>query len=73
MDSPVQCVLVDDVQMKELVNRQRTFNKWPISYPIPGDDLAHAGFYYVGPLDRVKASVCMGGGGGVLLIYLKLS
>ncbi|KAJ6665721.1 hypothetical protein lerEdw1_002091 [Lerista edwardsae] len=48
--------------MKSEERRLRTFQHWPDSAPVSPDDLAAAGFFFIGPDDRVECFCC----GGVL-------
>ncbi|NWZ26538.1 BIR7B protein, partial [Asarcornis scutulata] len=48
--------------MRDKARRLRTFSQWPDSSPVPALDLAEAGFYFVGPEDRVQCFCC----GGIL-------
>ncbi|XP_036386730.1 baculoviral IAP repeat-containing protein 7-A-like [Megalops cyprinoides] len=43
-------------------DRQKTFQEWPRDAPVTGVSLAKAGFYYVGPGDKVQCFCC----GGIL-------
>lgn len=45
--------------MKTEAARRRTYQGWPLPFLAPSD-LAKAGFYYVGPLDRVACFACGG-------------
>ena len=49
-------------EMKSEEKRLKTFECWPDSAPVSPADLAAAGFYFLGPDDRVKCFCC----GGVL-------
>ncbi|XP_066480826.1 baculoviral IAP repeat-containing protein 7 [Tiliqua scincoides] len=48
--------------MKSEERRLRTFQHWPDSAPVSPTDLAAAGFFFIGPDDRVECFCC----GGVL-------
>lgn len=52
--------------MKSEENRLRTFQHWSDSIPVSPADLAAAGFFFVGPYDRVECFCC----GGVLFDWL---
>ena len=54
----VQNLTVSQVQLQEQHNRLYTFTHWPEAAPVSGADLAEAGFYYIGPGDRVKCAYC---------------
>nr|XP_025862532.1 baculoviral IAP repeat-containing protein 3 [Vulpes vulpes]XP_025862534.1 baculoviral IAP repeat-containing protein 3 [Vulpes vulpes]XP_025862535.1 baculoviral IAP repeat-containing protein 3 [Vulpes vulpes] len=47
------------VTMKSEEDRLCTFQGWPLAFPLPSA-LARAGFYYVGPGDRVACFACGG-------------
>ena len=47
-----------EVQMEYRENREATFRDIPWPYPVKGDELARAGFYAVGPRDRVRCFSC---------------
>ena len=50
---------LEEVQMDVLANRIATFQEdWPVLCPVSAMDLAEAGFYYIGPGDRVKCAYC---------------
>ena len=49
---------VEDAQMKETRNRMQTYKNWPRNTPVSPEDLVNAGFYFVGPDDRVKCAYC---------------
>ena len=53
-----QIIKVQDVQMKDFNVRLKSFLKWPQCFSINGSQLAGAGFYFVGPGDRVKCAYC---------------
>lgn len=44
--------------MRMFPNRLESFRKWPTVYPVFPNDLAKAGFYYMGPADRVGCFFC---------------
>ncbi|KAM3836227.1 putative inhibitor of apoptosis isoform 1-T2 [Vipera latastei] len=47
--------------MQNYVGRFRTFKNWPLTVPVLPQQLADAGFYYVGRNDDVKCFCCDGG------------
>ncbi|XP_026562675.1 baculoviral IAP repeat-containing protein 3-like [Pseudonaja textilis] len=47
--------------MQSYVGRFRTFKNWPVTVPVHPQQLADAGFYYVGRSDDVKCFCCDGG------------
>ncbi|NXC49616.1 BIR7B protein, partial [Penelope pileata] len=49
--------------MRDEASRLRTFSQWPDSSPVSAQDLAKAGFFFVGPRDQVQCFCC----GGILL------
>ncbi|TFK05156.1 transmembrane protease serine 11E-like [Platysternon megacephalum] len=48
--------------MRSEEKRLRTFRQWPESSPVSATDLAKAGFFFLGPGDRVQCFCC----GGIL-------
>ncbi|NWH86703.1 BIR7B protein, partial [Aegithalos caudatus] len=48
--------------MRSTARRMRTFQQWPLTAPVSAQDLAEAGFFYVGPRDKVQCFCC----GGIL-------
>lgn len=47
--------------MKDEINRLGTFKgKWPENSPMKPEALAAAGFYFIGPMDRVICAFCRG-------------
>jgi hypothetical protein len=40
------------------VNRLRTFQEWPVNYPVCPEELASAGFYYTGQAQVVQCFLC---------------
>lgn len=46
------------VLMKREKVRLLTYHNWPLDNPVLPKDLARAGFYFVGPYDRVKCAFC---------------
>uniref|UniRef100_A0A8C6XQH1 RING-type E3 ubiquitin transferase n=1 Tax=Naja naja TaxID=35670 RepID=A0A8C6XQH1_NAJNA len=47
--------------MQNYMGRFRTFKNWPVTVPVHPQQLADAGFYYVGRNDDVKCFCCDGG------------
>ncbi|XP_067929674.1 baculoviral IAP repeat-containing protein 7-like [Watersipora subatra] len=41
--------------------RLRTFQRWPASSPLTGEQICEAGFYYTGFGDQVRCFYCLGG------------
>lgn len=53
--------MVANVSMQTLEARVKTFTNWPTRIPVQPEQLADAGFYYVGRNDDVKCFCCDGG------------
>ncbi|XP_016284071.1 baculoviral IAP repeat-containing protein 7 [Monodelphis domestica] len=47
-------------RMGSEASRRKTFQDWPPEGPVSPQDLARAGFFYVGPQDRVQCFCCGG-------------
>ncbi|KAM5224158.1 baculoviral IAP repeat-containing protein 2 isoform 1-T2 [Hipposideros larvatus] len=52
---------ISNLSMQTHAARLRTFMYWPCSVPVQPEQLASAGFYYVGRNDDVKCFCCDGG------------
>ncbi|XP_062052918.1 baculoviral IAP repeat-containing protein 2 [Lepus europaeus] len=52
---------ISNLSMQTHASRMRTFMYWPSSVPVGPEQLASAGFYYVGRNDDVKCFCCDGG------------
>ncbi|XP_053416121.1 baculoviral IAP repeat-containing protein 2 [Nycticebus coucang] len=52
---------ISNLSMQTYAARMRTFMYWPSSVPVQPEQLASAGFYYVGRNDDVKCFCCDGG------------
>ncbi|XP_077197644.1 baculoviral IAP repeat-containing protein 2 isoform X2 [Paroedura picta] len=52
---------VANLSMQSHGARVGTFTSWPVTIPVPPQQLADAGFYYVGCNDDVKCFCCDGG------------
>ncbi|XP_053163940.1 baculoviral IAP repeat-containing protein 2 isoform X2 [Hemicordylus capensis] len=52
---------VSNLSMQTHVARVNTFRNWPITIPVQPQQIADAGFYYVGRNDDVKCFCCDGG------------
>ncbi|XP_070605769.1 inhibitor of apoptosis protein-like [Erythrolamprus reginae] len=50
-----------NLDMENYKGRFRTFQNWPVTVPVRPQQLADAGFYYVGRNDDVKCFCCDGG------------
>ncbi|KAG9334260.1 hypothetical protein JZ751_008348 [Albula glossodonta] len=59
--SPGALVNVSNPTMRQCEERLLTFVNWPSRIPVRPDQLAKAGFYYVGRNDDVKCFCCDGG------------
>ncbi|XP_061217271.1 baculoviral IAP repeat-containing protein 7 [Neopsephotus bourkii] len=46
--------------MRNEARRLGTFRQWPSTSPVSAQDLAKAGFFYVGPRDEVRCFCCSG-------------
>nr|XP_033819493.1 baculoviral IAP repeat-containing protein 7 isoform X2 [Geotrypetes seraphini] len=55
-------ISLENPSMRNEVKRLKTFDHWPLASPVMAADLARAGFYFLGPWDRVQCFCC----GGVL-------
>ncbi|KAH1181901.1 hypothetical protein KIL84_009655 [Mauremys mutica] len=55
--------------MRSEEKRLRTFRQWPESSPVSATDLAKAGFFFLGPGDRVQCFCCGGQGDTVRCFY----
>ncbi|KAJ0064891.1 hypothetical protein NL108_017309 [Boleophthalmus pectinirostris] len=58
--------LLEEPQMRRERNRLQTFQNWPLEAPVRSTDLAKAGFFYLGPGDKVQCFCC----GGVLRCWV---
>ena len=56
--APLTNLTIEQAQMKELDNRRHSFKNWPENAPVSGMSLAEAGFYFIGPSDRVRCAFC---------------
>ncbi|XP_071781057.1 baculoviral IAP repeat-containing protein 7 [Centroberyx gerrardi] len=52
--------ILEEPQMRGEVERLRTFQNWPADAPVTSGDLAKAGFFFVGPGDKVQCFCCGG-------------
>lgn len=58
--------LLDEPQMRRETDRLRTFQHWPSDAAVTSTDLAKAGFFFVGPGDKVQCFCC----GGILRCWV---
>ncbi|XP_049436038.1 baculoviral IAP repeat-containing protein 7 isoform X2 [Epinephelus fuscoguttatus] len=54
--------ILEEPQMRREGERLRTFHDWPADAPVTSGDLAKAGFFFLGPADKVQCFCC----GGIL-------
>ncbi|XP_049611352.1 baculoviral IAP repeat-containing protein 7 [Syngnathus scovelli] len=64
--STMLCIL-EEPQMRREGERLRTFHSWPPDAPVTCGDLAKAGFFFLGPGDKVQCFCC----GGVLRCWVQ--
>ncbi|XP_072305858.1 baculoviral IAP repeat-containing protein 7-like [Eucyclogobius newberryi] len=58
--------LLKEPRMRRERNRLQTFHNWPSDAPVSSYDLAKAGFFFLGPGDKVQCFCC----GGVLRCWV---
>ncbi|KAM9344054.1 baculoviral IAP repeat-containing protein 7 [Pholidichthys leucotaenia] len=58
--------ILDEHQMQREQERLRTFQNWPADAPVASGDLAKAGFFFLGPGDKVQCFCC----GGILRYWV---
>ncbi|XP_029470222.1 baculoviral IAP repeat-containing protein 7 isoform X2 [Rhinatrema bivittatum] len=58
-------VVLENARMRSEQRRLRSFGPWPRASPVSAADLARAGFYFLGPSDRVQCFCC----GGILRVW----
>ncbi|KAM6924519.1 baculoviral IAP repeat-containing protein 7 isoform 1-T1 [Xenentodon cancila] len=61
----MQCIL-EEPQMWTERERLQTFQNWPTDAPVTSGDLARAGFFFLGPGDKVQCFCC----GGILRCWV---
>uniref|UniRef100_A0A8C6WKQ6 RING-type E3 ubiquitin transferase n=1 Tax=Neogobius melanostomus TaxID=47308 RepID=A0A8C6WKQ6_9GOBI len=57
---------LEEPQMRREKDRLKTFQRWPSDAPVTSSDLAKAGFYFLGPGDKVQCFCC----GGILRFWV---
>ena len=58
--------ILEEPQMRREGSRLRTFQSWPADAPVTSGDLAKAGFFFLGPGDKVQCFCC----GGILRCWV---
>ncbi|KAM7404864.1 hypothetical protein PAMP_012175 [Pampus punctatissimus] len=58
--------ILEEPQMRREGERLRTFQSWPVDAPVTSEDLAKAGFFFLGPGDKVQCFCC----GGILRCWV---
>lgn len=58
--------ILEEPQMRREGERIRTFQNWPADAPVTSGDLAKAGFFFLGPGDKVQCFCC----GGILRCWV---
>ncbi len=59
-DSSTMLHILEEPQMRRERERVRTFQNWPADAPVTSGDLAKAGFFFLGPGDKVQCFCCGG-------------
>uniref|UniRef100_A0A8C5DZ77 RING-type E3 ubiquitin transferase n=1 Tax=Gouania willdenowi TaxID=441366 RepID=A0A8C5DZ77_GOUWI len=59
--------VLEEPQMRMEVERLRSFYNWPADAPVTSGDLTKAGFFFVGPGDKVQCFCC----GGILRCWVQ--
>lgn len=59
--------ILEEPQMRSEVERIRTFQNWPADAAVTSGDLAKAGFFFLGPGDKVQCFCC----GGILRCWVQ--
>uniref|UniRef100_A0A3Q1IXZ9 RING-type E3 ubiquitin transferase n=1 Tax=Anabas testudineus TaxID=64144 RepID=A0A3Q1IXZ9_ANATE len=65
-DSSTMLHVLEEPQMRREVERLRTFQNWPADAPVTSEELAKAGFFFLGPGDKVQCFCC----GGILRCWV---
>ncbi|XP_010874145.1 baculoviral IAP repeat-containing protein 7 isoform X1 [Esox lucius] len=65
-DSSDILYILEKPQMRGEEERLRTFENWPRDAPVTAANLARAGFYFLGPQDKVQCFCC----GGILRYWV---
>uniref|UniRef100_A0A8C9XM71 RING-type E3 ubiquitin transferase n=1 Tax=Sander lucioperca TaxID=283035 RepID=A0A8C9XM71_SANLU len=58
--------ILEEPEMRREAERLRTFQNWPADAPVTSGDLAKAGFFFLGPGDKVQCFCC----GGILRCWV---
>lgn len=66
-DGSTMLHILEDPHMRGEGDRIRTFHDWPAGAAVTSGDLARAGFFYVGPADKVQCFCC----GGILRSWVQ--
>ncbi|XP_077369570.1 baculoviral IAP repeat-containing protein 7 isoform X2 [Festucalex cinctus] len=66
-DRSAMLYILEEPQMRREGERLRTFRSWPPDAPVTCGDLAKAGFFFLGPGDKVQCFCC----GGVLRCWVR--
>ncbi|XP_077464317.1 baculoviral IAP repeat-containing protein 7 [Stigmatopora argus] len=66
-DRSTMLYILEEPQMRREGERLRTFQSWPRDAPVACGDLAKAGFFFLGPGDKVQCFCC----GGVLRCWVQ--
>ncbi|KAM8754374.1 baculoviral IAP repeat-containing protein 7 [Acanthopagrus schlegelii] len=65
-DTSTTLDILEEPHMRREGERIRTFHNWPADAPVTSGDLAKAGFFFVGPGDKVQCFCC----GGILRCWV---
>lgn len=66
-DGSTMLHILEEPHMRGEGDRIRTFHDWPVGAAVTSGDLARAGFFYVGPADKVQCFCC----GGILRSWVR--
>ncbi|XP_028308792.1 baculoviral IAP repeat-containing protein 7 [Gouania willdenowi] len=66
-DRTAMLPVLEEPQMRMEVERLRSFYNWPADAPVTSGDLTKAGFFFVGPGDKVQCFCC----GGILRCWVQ--
>ena len=58
--------ILEEPRMRRETERLRTFQNWPANAPVTSGELARAGFFFLGPGDKVQCFCC----GGILRCWV---
>lgn len=65
-DSSTTLHILEEPQMRRELERLQTFLNWPADAPVTSGELAKAGFFFLGPGDKVQCFCC----GGILRCWV---